>query len=172
MTSRPLALPWSHGKRRILFTTRVVLVKEAGDLPAVAPDLPPEGLTRKGFPGPVWVVVVWARCDRAPRSQKLEYIFEASTGAEIIRSGLSCDLPQPFPTLGGPPLPGEADQHTELERRLVETRVTFCNGGCRQYRRRLQARGRTGLRGHLWVGEPPGRQERAELPGRLPRTTL
>ena len=127
--------PWLPSDADELQVTRVVRVKEAGDLPAVAPDLPPEGLARKGFPGPVWVVVVWARCDWAPRSQKLEYIFEASTGADIIRSGLSCDLPQPFPTLGGRPLPGEADQHMELERRLVETRVTLCNGGCRQYRR-------------------------------------
>jgi hypothetical protein len=127
--------PWLPSDAEELQVTRVALVKEAGDLPAVAPDLPPEGLTRKGFPGPVWVVVVWARCDWAPRSHQLEYIVEASTGADIIRSGLSCDLPQPFPTLRGRPLPGEADQHTELERRLVETRVTLCNGGCRQYRR-------------------------------------
>lgn len=129
------AKPWLPSDADELQVARVVLVEEAGDLPAVAPDLPPEGLTREGFPGPVWVVVVWARCDWAPRSQKLEYILEASTGADIVRSGLSCDLPQPFPTTGVRPPSSEADQHRELERRLLETRITLCNGECRQYRR-------------------------------------
>jgi len=127
--------PWLPHDADQLQLTRVVLVKEAADLPAVAPELPPGGLSRKGFPGPVWVVVVRARYDCARGSQKLVYVYEAATGAELIRSGFRCALPPLFPAPAGRPLPDERDQHAELERRLVRSRFTLCRGGCRDYRR-------------------------------------
>jgi hypothetical protein len=72
--------------------SRVTLVREADALPAVAPDLPPSGLTRDGFPGPVWVVVLSAelRCDSVHESVQRRYIFEASSGAPLVWGGGVC----------------------------------------------------------------------------------
>jgi hypothetical protein len=73
--------------------TQVTLVREGDDLPAVAPEFPPSGLTRDGFPGPVWVVVLSAdlECDSTHERVRFQYIFEASSGATLIEGGV-CPL--------------------------------------------------------------------------------
>jgi uncharacterized membrane protein YgcG len=72
--------------------TRVTLVREADDLPAVVGDIPPSGLTREGFPGPVWVVVLSAdlHCDTLHQRVTWRYIFEASSGRPLIEGGGVC----------------------------------------------------------------------------------
>jgi hypothetical protein len=72
--------------------TRVTLVLEADDLPAVVPEIPPSGLTREGFPGPVWVVMLSAdlQCDSLHERTTVQYIFEASSGAPLIQGGGRC----------------------------------------------------------------------------------
>ena len=72
--------------------TRVTLVREADDLPAVVPDIPPSGLTRDGFPGPVWVVVLSAelRCDSVRHQTQFRFIFEAASGRDLAWGGGRC----------------------------------------------------------------------------------
>jgi hypothetical protein len=72
--------------------TRVTLVRKADDLPAVVPDLPPSGLTRDGFPGPVWVVALSAnlQCDSERHRVEFRHIFEASSARTLVWGGGTC----------------------------------------------------------------------------------
>jgi len=74
--------------------TRVTLVREASELSAVIPDIPASGLTRNGFPGPVWVVI-WSgdlRCDSTRHNGRWRFILEASSGARLVEGGSVCPL--------------------------------------------------------------------------------
>lgn len=81
--------------------TRVTHAERASEFEAVSPQTPSSGLTRDGFPGPVWVVTVSASllCDlttpkpRRVRPTRLVYVFEASNGEPLIRSGIVCGPP-------------------------------------------------------------------------------
>lgn len=126
--------PWLPRDADQLELARVTLVKEADDLAAIDPEIGGVG-GRKGFPGPVWVVVVRARYDCARGSQKLAYVYEATTGRELLRSGFACVPLLHRPAGRGRSVPVERDQHAVLERRLVRSEFTLCRGGCRDYRR-------------------------------------
>ena len=79
--------------------TRVVLVRQASNLLAVTREIPPSGLGRGGFPGPVWVVIGSARlrCDTTSHRMRLMYIFEASSGRPLIVGGAGCHPFGPHP---------------------------------------------------------------------------
>ena len=127
--------PWLPRNADQLELARVALVRDAADLAAILPEIGGVG-GRKGFPGPVWVVVVRARYDCARGSQKLAYIYEAANGRELLRSGFACVSRYGHRPAGRRrPVPVERDQHALLERRLVGSEFTLCRGGCRDYRR-------------------------------------
>src|SRR5215211_8528617 len=81
--------------------TRVTLAKQASEFEAVSPQTPASGLTRHGFPCPVWVVTVSASllCDATPPKPRrawptqLVYGLEASNGEPLTRSGIVCGPP-------------------------------------------------------------------------------
>jgi hypothetical protein len=64
----------------------VTLVEKESELLAVAPQFPAEGLSPKGFPGPVWIVDLIVSLE-GEHQGSAEYVFEASSGKPLKVSG-------------------------------------------------------------------------------------
>ena len=76
--------------------SRVALVREPHLFETVA-GFPSGGLGRRGFPGPVWVVLVSVEdpCGRGGRDKTLTYVFEAASGNELVSSWIRCNAYHP-----------------------------------------------------------------------------
>lgn len=72
--------------------SRVALVRGSHLFETIA-GVPSGGLGRRGFPGPVWVVLVSVKdpCGRGGRNTTLTYVFEAENGNELVSSGIRCN---------------------------------------------------------------------------------